>query len=310
LGIQITDNRNGTFEELHVSEGTADSGDFTYWVGRGGTLTLSVESEPPFHGVISSDGNRLTLAQTGADEAGLFFGIRKSSSTPGVQAQDVYLASQFEDSETENGPQAALLSLTINDSDDGTVEELYVSDGDDLGSTTFEYTLGTDGTLTVTPLGGETLNGIMSSDGECFCLVGTAGDKPEILVGVRKSSGMSNAKAKGSYLMSQYDDDEGVSENDPWAGLVAVAMDGIGGGSARELYRSGTGSPDSGTFAYAVGSEGSVTITDDAGTEHGVLSGDGGMFTIAVTSEEGPGITVGLKRTPAAMPEIPLLLLD
>jgi len=87
-------------------------------------------------------------------------------------------------------------------------------------------------------------------------------------------------------------------------------MDGKGSGTGRELYRTGTDPLDSGTFSYSVGSDGSLEVSDEAGVDHGVLGSEGNVFTIAVTSGEEPGITVGIRRTPAAMPAVPLLLLE
>ncbi len=63
---------------------------------------------------------------------------------------------------------------------------------------------------------------------------------------------------------------------------------------------------------YSVSSDGRLTLTVGSNiVGHGIVSSDGGVFTLAQTDDDA-GIIVGIKKSlvDKAMPWIPLLLLD
>ena len=104
--------------------------------------------------------------------------------------------------------------------------------------------------------------------------------------------------------------ENGVIGGNPCSGLAAINLDGNGNGTIRHLYTSDTDPLESGNFSYSVSSDGSLTITAESDTLHGIVSADGTIYILVQTTGEEIGILVGIEKSPFAMPQTQLLLED
>lgn len=126
-------------------------------------------------------------------------------------------------------------------------------------------------------------------------------------VSLSLASGMTNAVLNGDYIVSEYNPYQGT----PSAALISISFDGNGSAPFQVLYDS-VRDLESGILTYSVSSDGRLTLTEGSNIEgYGIVSSDGGVFTLAQT-EDDAGIIVGIKKSlvDKAMPWIPLLLLD
>jgi hypothetical protein len=94
--------------------------------------------------------------------------------------------SEFENAATGGYPWSGLAAINLDGNGNGTFRDLYTSDTDPLESGSFNYSISSDGSLSIT-VGSDTLHGIVSADGTIYTLVKTTGDEIEILVGIEKS---------------------------------------------------------------------------------------------------------------------------
>ena len=124
---------NGTFQNLYTSSGDLENGSFTYTVSDDGSLTVFSDSEV-LHGIISQDGNVLTLALTTSDEPGIIVGIKKSTNLTNATFRGKYIMCQFTDEITYSGsadrPVAMLSEISLDGAGNGTYQDLYTSSGD------------------------------------------------------------------------------------------------------------------------------------------------------------------------------------
>ena len=332
MSINLDGQGKGTYEDLYVSSGDKESGTFNYSVRVDGLLKMippAPDEDYFMPGAVSSDGKVFALAHTGRGERGISFGIKKpSGGSPPVVTNRPYLMAQFSDDvsnpgqpgQVANEPWASLSLITLNANGTGTYDDLYASDGDTSDSGTFDYTLDAAGNLTITVTipgeGSFSFHGIVSEDGSLFTLADTLPNEPGIMVGIKKSSGgMSKANLKGKYLMADFDDEiERTPEpvaNEPWASLMEINLDGQGNGTFRDLYTSDNDPQlESGSITYSVTPSGELTITHPGGTVHGIVSSDGNVFILANTIIDVPGITIGIKKSPMALPALQMLLLE
>ena len=219
---------------------------------------------------------------------------------------------QFDDEIEYSGsadePIAELSEISVDGAGNGTFQTLYTSSGD-LENGSFTYTVGDDGSLTVFT-DSETLRGIISQDGNVLTLALTTTDEPGIIVGIKKSTGMTNASLRGKYIISQFADEitYSGSADHPVAMLSEISLDGVGNGTYQDLYTS-SGDLDTGSFTYAVADDGSLTIFSDGDVLHGIISSDGSVFALSFTTGDEPGFMVGIRKSTVSNPAIPLLLL-
>ena len=88
--VNLDGNGTGTYEELYTSDPPPyvfESGSFTYSIADDGQLTIYAGSFQ-FHGIVSADGNTLTVAVIETDGPGILFGIKESAvkinANPGI----------------------------------------------------------------------------------------------------------------------------------------------------------------------------------------------------------------------------------
>jgi hypothetical protein len=242
---------------------------------------------------------------TSGDHLGINIGIKKSSGMSNASASGDYLMAEFDKIVSGGIPWAGLTAIHLDGKGNGTWAQVYKSDTDPLQNGSFTYSIDSDGSLTLT-LGPDELHGIVSADGSIFTVARTSGDMIGIMVGIKKSSGMSNGSADGKYIMSDFENED-VGGN-PWSGLIAINLDGNRNGTFRDLYTSDTDPLESGSFNYSISSDGSLSITVGSDTLHGIVSADGTIYTLVKTTGDEIEILVGIEKSPLGMPHTPLLL--
>jgi len=305
--INLDGNGNGTFQDLYTSDPDPSGGSepFSYAVIPDGRLTISPGIDT-YHGIVSPDAGVFTIAMTSGDHLGINIGIKKSSGMSNASASGDYLVAEFDKIVSGGIPWAGLTAIHLAGDGTGTWQQVYKSDPGDPENGSFTYSIDSDGGLTLT-LGPDVLHGIVSADGSIFSVARTSGDMIGIMVGIKKSSGMSNGSADGRYIMSGFENE--VIGGNPWSGLAAINLDGNGNGTIRDLYTSDTDPLESGSFTYLVSSDGSLTINAGSDTFHGIVSADGTIYTLVRTTGAGIEILVGIEKSPLGMPHTPLLLL-
>ncbi len=160
----------------------------TYAVGADGTLTLSPTSGAPLTGGLSGDGDTLVLSQlTPGQGPSIAVGARVGEA--GVLTADVSGTYAIVTQEN-SGDSGTLWALSFDGAGNmtGTGKK---NDGGVLSniSVAGTYSVAADGTLTVTPTGGNPLTGGVSGFGAGLVLTDlNAGDSPNAWVGVRSGA--------------------------------------------------------------------------------------------------------------------------
>jgi hypothetical protein len=156
----------------------------TYAVGADGVLTVTPDTGPPLSGGVSADGDTLVLSQlTSGQKPSITVGIKPAQS--GLTIQDV-LGTYAIARQESSGDKGSLLTLTFDgagnisgtgrSNDTGTISDVMPAG---------TYSVGADGTLTVSLTGEKPLTGSVSVDGKQLVLASlTAGESPSIGVGV------------------------------------------------------------------------------------------------------------------------------
>ncbi|RLB40179.1 MAG: hypothetical protein DRH12_10440 [Deltaproteobacteria bacterium] len=300
---------NGTFQQIFLSNGdTPESGSFTYKLSPDGSFAIMV-GEDTFYGVAGPEGQGLVVINTSSTSPGFYSAIKKSSNMSNSSVSGDYILASYGDEISSNDPWSCLASLHMDGNGNGTYQQLENSKNDPLESGSFTYSVGSDGVIYINA-GGNTFQGLVSGDSSYMCLTritGTSQDV-EIMLAIKKSSGLSNASLKGEYIMADFSDSS--SSNSPVSTLTVLRMDGSGNGTYRNLRSSNTDPLESGSFTYSVTSDGSLTIIVNGEPLHGIAAASGNVLIISETSSDNPGIVLAIKKSAGAMTWLPLLLDD
>ncbi len=270
-------------------------------VGSDGSVNIP---STDFAGQVSADGNVLLLADTDSrthfddGEIGISVGVKRSSGMSNAKLNGNYLVVQY-DIDKPMDPWTALTEFDFYTS--GTVIAKDISTSDNNPSTSNAlYSVASDGSLT---LNGTDLEGQVSADGNVVLFVDTnakaISDDGEIglMIGLKTSSGMSNASLSGEYLVAQYDIDLPMV---PWTALTVFNFDGKETLTAVDIATSDN-APSGDTRSYSVASNGNVTINDT--DFKGQVSADGNILILvdtnsAIHCDDGEiGICVGIRKS-------------
>jgi hypothetical protein len=197
-----------------------------------------------------------------------------------------YIISGLGDETQSNNPWSELARIYL----DGGGNGRYYPDPDNPAYESFTYSIAADGQLTITA-GADVFHGIVSADGSVFTFVETNTGEPGINVGIKESTGMSNASANGYYRMSSFGDD--TDFNSPWSEVAGIELYGNGNG----YYYNDNDPEENGPFTYSIASNGRLTINAGGDIFHGIVSADGSIFTFAETLPGEAGIDVGIKKS-------------
>lgn len=286
------------FSSANHSTGVAGSGAYSYTVAADRTFSVTTTTGT-VHGIVSAAGSPFVLTDTNRtvsavppEDAGVVMavGIKKSSGLTNAILNGSYQIHQAGDALLGAGLYTARVDVTADGAGAGTWTIAGHSAGAS-GTGAYTYSVNaTDGTFSMTTAAG-TDYGIVSADGSMFALTDTnppADTDAEIVmaVGMRKSSGLTNAVLNGNYQIHQV----GKGAAGRYTSRVNITADGLGGGTWSIASHS-AGDMGSGLFTYSVASDGTFSVTTkDAtgtvtiGTDYGIVSADGSLFAITDTN--------------------------
>lgn len=264
-------------------------GTLTYSVASDGTASFDVEENSVISsfdiGQVSADENYITIVDADASDNFLLygFGIKKSTGLSNATLNGTYIMN--ETGIDYPNPWTMRSRLTFDGNGNGTWEALEVSDGS-LDSGAFTYSVSDDGTLSVD----SESSGQVGPDGSVFNL-GDWNAQDEVMhfdVGIKQSTGFSNASLDGTYLYY----DTGYTSY-VWTGYYRVTLNGNGNGTWQTLKNSG-GETGSAAFTYSVSNDGTLSVGGDTG---GQISPDGNLFhfTDADLSGNDIGFSISIK---------------
>ena len=251
------------------------SGSFPITVAADGRIMVDGAD----NGIISPDGNAFATADTDAMNAlGLRFGLKKSTGMTDSNLSGEYIIGAIQLS-----PDPAIEPILITSSGLGTFdwEELL---GPDTG--TMDYSVDDDGTLTI----GGIVQGLVGLNGNLFVAVSTddVDSETTLRVGIRKSSGLTNASLSGSYIMCQMGIDA-----DLFTSIMDVSSNGSGTLTFSTIANS-TGADGNGSVDYSVAADGVLSVD---GQEAGIVSEDGNIFMILDLDVDYEALMIGIRKS-------------
>ena len=255
--------------------------------------------------VVSSGDTRGQAAPNGALFAGvsapdsggsleLSFGVKKASGMSKASFVGNYVMVDF-----GTDPQPWVSRAVISPDGKGGLPYTEKSDSNgSLGSGTYHYTVATDGTLKITDK--PTESGFLSADGSLFCDIDTNANRSlSLKVGVRKSSGMSNASLNGRYMAMSYGFNDPNDASSAYTRRQLVTCDAAGHAQWTDLDYS-DGALSSGSSTYTVAADGVLSSSGGFGQ----VSADGSMYIWAIANTNGDYIAVeiGIRTVPVLAP--------
>ena len=300
ISMNFTGDGKGTFEFINSSTGNTGSFPITYSVDDDGTFVIILTingDEDSFQGAVTTDGESFTMWM----DAGIFEGIKKSSGMSNASLSGEYIVTRY----LAAGDDSRVDYISINYDGNGTgTFEILNSSADTIesgDSGQFTYTVNDDGTcITTFDHDDYTLNfqGIASADGEIVSGISTDFIGGSIIVGMKKSSGMSNAGLSGEYIVIQY-----ITWGESVAEYLVLNFDGDGNGTYEIRYSSVDNESAAGLLTYSVDDDGafSMTITDEGDdpviVRKGIVSSDGKSMTMTAMANSILGIYTGIATT-------------
>ena len=289
----LTFNGNGTGT---YSERGGGGGPFTYTLAADGSINIEGDS-----GQTDSTYNLLSIVDNdhlGDGYAQVAAGIRKGS---GFTDADLVGIFRFVELST-GGPtvDTANIDITFNGFGGATAD---VDSSDDLADAVgiaLTYTMTSSGEFTLTdgPGGDVSLIGQLSNDGSVAIMGTGAGDSMSTLVGIRTSTGNSDASFTGNYSAAQFFF-EPANTPPEYTSKLSITSDGAGSISGSFADSDGTTGTIPVGFGYSVIDDGSFEIEMSGATtrETGQLSESGNAFVSSDVVADGDVMTMfGIKK--------------
>jgi hypothetical protein len=282
---QLVFDGNGSldWEIVYDSDGDTGSGSGTYEIAADGTIT------DPEDGIVSPDGSIFSMVDTDPtdDDTEIFLGIGVEIST-GMDVSKLsgnYTMCQIR--RDAGGTNTSRMSINF-DGNGVTTGSIEADSGGVPPDPTITgtYTVDDNGTMGMEiEVGGVPLlkdfTGIVSPDGNIFVILDTeTPNDPEVLmmVGIKKSSGMSNASLSGDYQLNLFSGDSPGAST--WTLLIDGAFDGAGTASAHILAQSDDPNPtDPPDMTYTVAGDGTLVLDGITG----IVAPDGDSYIIVDT---------------------------
>jgi len=262
--IELTSDGSGNFTDQELT-GYLDDGSGTYAVLNNGSFSLDVP-DGKCAGIISTNGEVFALVDANGktDNTFLFhMGIKTSSGMSNADLHGTFIMAEIG---VDPKHWTGLIQATFDGKGHFTWQQLADSNGY-RDSGTGAYTVSENGRVS---LDGKYI-GILSGAGELYSVVDVDNQSDNTLsihIGIKKSSGMSNADLSGTFIMAEI----GVDPKH-WTGLIEVTFDGNGNFKWQQL----DGYLGNGTGNYGVSETGMVSFD---GKYLGILSADGQVFTV------------------------------
>ena len=266
---------NVDYDVLIDSEGSPDNGSGTYKVREDGRAYVNDNVV----GMVNSDGSigsLIGIYEPGEDNEFMVM-VKTSSGMPTTSLDDDYYFVAYESGNTVRFGDASFDPLNNFN------YHVLVSSGS-LGYGAQLYALASDGKITI----GSDITGVVNSTADVITAIGNhSGENNEIIVMIRKSTGMSEASLHGVYYVTNYF----------YGNMVTLGeADFNGSGSVTySIIASSEESPEGGILPYTVASDGKLTIGD---VMTGMISGDGTIgAAIELHESDDNGIMVFIKKS-------------
>ncbi len=258
------------------SEGSPDNGSGTYKVREDGRAFVNDDVA----GMVSSDGSigsLLGIYASGNDNEFMVM-IKTSSGMPTTSLDDDYYFVAYESGNTVRFGDASFDPLNNFN------YHVLVSSGS-LGYGAQLYALASDGKITI----GSDITGVVNSTADVITAIGNhSGENNEIIVMIRKSTGMSVANLNGTYYVTNYF----------YGNMVTMGEASFDGADSvtYSILASSEESPEGGKRQYTVAADGKITIGD---AMTGMISSDGNIgAAIELHESDDNGIMLFVKKTP------------
>lgn len=288
------------WEIVYNSNSDTGSGSETYEIAADGTMT------DPEDGIVSPDGSIFSMVDTDPTDADteilLGIGVEMSTGMDVSKLNGDYRICQIR--RDAGGTNTSRISINLDGA--GVIAGSIEADSEDPGPydpITGTYTVDDNGTMGMDiSIGGVPLpkdfTGIVSPDGNIFVILDTEtpnDDEVLMMVGIKKSSGMSNASLSGDYQMNMFGGDSpGVST---WTTRIDANFDGTGTITATILADSGGDLNPPPDMSYTVNPDGTFSVTDTG--DEGIIALGGDVFIIVDTdsSDNDVMIAIGIAKS-------------
>jgi Ca2+-binding RTX toxin-like protein len=294
--MAVTINGDGTLSQ--VSQGSADGSSGsgtatgTYTVGADGSF-----SSGTMKGYVTAAGMSV-MAQTGADGPEVVLTVQKLPPYAVLSAAGSYSFVDF--SHQGTGPNQVVFG-TLNLSANGSFTASYTTNSEGTItanlSSSGSYSLGIDGSFAIALVGGATLKGQMSANGEIvLAQVGAA--KPEIAVAIKNGGSFTTASVAGSYAMVDFNH-QLTGQYQSASGVATLRADGTYSAS---LSGSADGKPLGGQLSgtFTVSPDGSMVFYSPNGAPSvGRISATGELVFAQVSNKQAgdnaPEMVIGVR---------------
>lgn len=273
-----------TYQVNQISRGTTGTLSFPYSVTAQGLLSIG-SGAAMNTGQLSADGQYFHLLDTDKTDQDVIMrvGIKKAT---GLSTST--LSGEYEVYSLGGNLDGSIRTIRMKLAADGHGAGIWTvlahSDGN-LEAGNAAYAVVADGGLTLDGMAGQ-----VSADGSVFLVADTSNPNGtiQIMIGVKKSSGKTNADLAGTYHFAETGEENGS----PWASRLTLVAHGNGTGNYSVLADSDGGS-GTGDSTYTVNHDGTFTL--DGMT--GILSGDGNFLVVVDTdsADNVLKIMVGIK---------------
>jgi len=194
--LSITTMNGGTAGAIAVNDITNSSsftGTYTYSSANGTFVTPASATDDAAAAAISPDYDVLVYsdsATTVTSSTFLGLGLQAASAATVATVNGTYMLYSFSDGNSTGTPayQSGRTRVILDGAGSGSYQDIVDSSGGTLGSGTFTYAVNNDGSFTVSPTGGGTMNGYALADGSVFIMVedNVAGGYVSLMVAVKQ----------------------------------------------------------------------------------------------------------------------------
>lgn len=258
------------YQVNQISRGTTGTLNFPYSVTAQSLLSIG-SGAAMSTGQLSADGQYFHLLDSDKTDQDVILrvGIKKA-----VGLSSSTLSGEYEVYSLGGNLDGSIRTIRMKLAADGHGAGIWTvlahSDGN-LEAGNAAYAVVADGGLTLDGMAGQ-----VSADGSVFLVADTNNPNGDIqiMIGVKKSSGKTNANLAGTYHFVETGEENGT----PWASRLTLVANGNGTGTYSVLADSDGGSGTGGS-TYTVNSDGTFTLDSMSG----ILSMDGNFLVVVDT---------------------------
>jgi hypothetical protein len=293
---------NGSYQDI-FSTGSLNSGSFSYSVNDNGIFQIPGD-DPGTIRIVSPDGQSIILADIEESEFDIRLGVKKSTGMSDANLNGEFIVVSHDAElvgysgsweQWEAGGTYSLFSF--DGQGNGSYQDIFSTGS--LNSGSFSYSVNADGTFQIPGDDPHTIR-IVSPDGQSIILADIEESQFDIRLGVKKSTGMSDANLRGEYVALLHDA-ELVGYSGSWEQWEAGAkyrlfsFDGEGNGSYQDIFS--TGSLNEGSITYSVNTDGTFHISGDDNNAINIIQPSGGSLLRAEIDDTELSIGIAIAKT-------------